>query len=427
MLKKKTFKVLLLAAAAFLFGMLFSKNYYAADLSYQQLKVLVDILDYVRDDYVEETDAQKLVYGAADGIVRQLDDFSQFMPPEEHKKVKSDTEGEFGGLGIRIIARDGFITIVTPMPGSPAYKTGLLPGDRIIKIEKDLTKDLDADEVVNRLRGKPGSKVTITIAREAEDKNAPWITKDFTLTRELIKPEVVQSRMLEDKIGYLHIVDFSGHVYEDAVKSLEDLHKNGMKALVIDLRYNPGGLLNAAVDLSKLFLDNNKMIVYTKGRRPENYAEFHSGKTAPYASLPLIVLVNGGSASGSEIVAGAMQDHRRAIIIGSKTFGKASVQTIIPLTDGSGLRLTVAKYYTPSGRSIHRNPKDNSGGIMPDIEVKVSRADEIKIMEQYDKIYSPGKEPVSALKEAVTDETLDRAVQILKAREAFTSLGKSGA
>jgi len=425
MFKNKSVRVLLLAVAAFGLGMVFSKTFYAADLTYQQLKVLVDILDYVRDDYVEDTDPQKLVYGAADGIVRQLDDFSQFMDPELSKKVKSDTDGEFGGLGIRITARDGAITIITPMPGTPAYKSGILPGDRIIKIGADITKDMDADEVVNRLRGKPGTKVTITIAREPEEKNAAWITKEMTLVREIIKPEVVQSRLLDGKIGYMHIVDFSGHVSEDVARAMSDLKKQGMEALVLDLRYNPGGLLNAAVELCKYFVDGNKMIVYTKGRKPENYAEFRSDKTAPFASLPLIVLVNGGSASGSEIVAGALQDHKRAIIIGTKTFGKASVQTIIPLSDGSGLRLTVAKYYTPSGRSIHRNAKDNSGGIAPDIEVKVSRENEIKIMEQYDKIYTPGKEPSSALKVAVADEPLDRAVQILKAREAFATLGRS--
>ncbi|HOX21996.1 MAG TPA: S41 family peptidase [Elusimicrobiales bacterium] len=425
MLKNKTVRVLLLALAAFGLGMASSKTFYAADLTYQQLKVLVDILDYVRDDYVEETDAQKLVYGAAEGIVRQLDDFSQFMDPELSKKVKSDTDGEFGGLGIRIAVRDGYITIITPMPGTPAYKSGLLPGDRIVKIENELTKDMDADVVVSRLRGKPGTKVTITIAREPENKNAPWITKEMTLVRETIKPEVVQHRMLENKIGYLHIVDFSGHVSEEVDKALADLKKNGMESLVLDLRYNPGGLLNAAVELCKYFLDGNKMIVYTKGRKPENYAELRSNKTAVFANLPLIVLVNGGSASGSEIVAGALQDHKRGIIIGSRTFGKASVQTIIPLADGSGLRLTVAKYYTPSGRSIHRNPKDNSGGIAPDIEVKISREDEIKIMEQYDKIYTPGKEPVAAVKNEIGDQALERAVQILKAREAFATLGKS--
>lgn len=425
MLRNKTVRVLLLALVAFGLGMVFNKTFYAADLTYQQLKVLVDILDYVRDDYVDDTDPQKLVYGAAEGIVRQLDDFSQFMDPALSKKVKSDTDGEFGGLGIRITARDGFITIITPMPGTPAYKAGILPGDRIIKIGADITKDLDADEVVNRLRGKPGTKVTITLAREPEDKNAAWTTKEMTLVREMIRPEVVQYRLLEGKIGYMHIVDFSGHVSEDVAKAMADLKKQGMEALVLDLRYNPGGLLNAAVELCKYFIDGNKMIVYTKGRKPENYAEFRSNKTAPFGGLPLIVLVNGGSASGSEIVAGALQDHKRAIIIGTKTFGKASVQTIIPLSDGSGLRLTVAKYYTPSGRSIHRNAKDNSGGVAPDIEVKVSRENEIKIMEQYDKIYTPGKEPASAVKTAVADEPLDRAVQILKAREAFSSLGKS--
>ena len=428
-MNKKTRNYGLLIASAFILGMVFPRAYSAADQTYQQLKVLVDVLELVRDNYVDEVDTQKLVYGAASGIVHELDDFSQFMDPDAHKKIKSDTEGEFGGLGIRIMPRDGYITIISPIPGTPAYKAGLLPGDKIIKIEDESTKGMNGDEALKRLRGQPGTKVKITIAREPEKKDADsgWTTLDFTLERAKIVPEVVQSKMLESNIGYIRLIDFSGHSVEDTAKALDELSKKGMEALVLDVRYNPGGLLTAAIDVCKFFVGGNKMLVYTKGRRPETYQEYKSGLKAPYDNLPMVVLVNGGSASGSEIVAGALQDHKRAVVIGSQTFGKGSVQSLIPLSDGSGLRLTVSKYYTPSGRTFHRNPKDGTGGITPDIEVKLSREAEIKIMEQFEQLYTPGKEPVSAVKkeEMVKDEPLSRAVEILKARKAFTSLTPS--
>ncbi|MFH1618478.1 MAG: S41 family peptidase [bacterium] len=400
----------------------------AADQTYQQLKILVDVLDLVKENYVDEVEIQKLVHGAANGIVRELDDFSQFMDSDTYKRIKSDTEGEFGGLGIRIGLRDRWITVITPIPGTPAYRAGIFPGDRIIKIEDESAKDMTPDDAVKKLRGTPGTKIRITVAREPESKDpaAQWTTHDFTITRETIRIEAVQHRMMDGKVGYLRLIDFTGHAAEDTFAALNDLKKQGMDALVLDMRYNPGGLLSAAVDISRYFLGSNKMIVFTKGRKKENYQEFRAASKAPFENLPLVALVNGGSASASEIVAGALQDNKRAVIIGSKTFGKASVQSVIPLSDASGLRLTVAKYHTPSGRSIqrHENEKENTGGIQPDMEIKVPREIEIKLMSQFEEIFVPGKAAQPAVKkeERVKDEILDRALEILKARDILSSL-----
>jgi carboxyl-terminal processing protease len=329
----------------------------------------------------------------------------------------------------------------------------MYPGDKIIKIEGESTKAMIIDDAIKKLRGAPGTKVSITIARESEEKGADWINKDITLVRELIKTENVKSKILEGKIGYIKTIEFTGHVVDDFTRVLEDLKKQGIEGLIIDLRYDPGGLLSASVDIAKLFLDNNKMIVYTKGRKPENYQEFRASAQAPYADLPLVILVNRYSASASEIVAGAMQDNKRAVIIGERTYGKASVQSMIPLSDKSALRLTIARYYTPLGRSIHRDEKKNTGGITPDIEVKVNLETEKKLIQQAEEFYYPGKEPkapgeaatkqvdkkspgaqaeegYNPAKESrekkkedlVSDEVLDRAVELLKAREVLGNL-----
>ena len=410
-------------------GLAFPYVNFAIDQTYQQLRVIVDVMELIKENYVDEIDSQKLIYGAAAGMVRELDDFSQFMEPDVYSRVKSDTEGEFGGIGIRVDLREGWLTVVTPLPNTPAYRAQMYPGDKIIKIEGDSTKDMIIDDAIKKLRGVPGTTVKITIAREPADKDAEWVNKDLTLTRELIKAENVKSRMLDGHIGYIKAIEFTGHVVEDFTKALDDLKKQGMEGLIVDLRYNPGGLLTASVDISKLFLDNNKMIVYTKGRKPENYQEFRAAARAPYSDLPLVILVNRYSASASEIVSGAMQDNKRAVIIGERTYGKASVQSMIPLSDKSALRLTIARYYTPSGRSIHRDEKKGTGGITPDMEVKVALETEKKIIQQGEELLYPGKENKESKesqekkKEAmVRDEVLDRGVELLKAREVLSNL-----
>ncbi|KAF0127297.1 MAG: carboxyl-terminal processing protease [Elusimicrobia bacterium] len=417
-------KVILIAGTAALMGIVFPYANSAVDRTYQQLKTIVDVLELIKENYVEETESQKLIYGAAHGMVRQLDDFSQFMEPDLYKRVKSDTEGEFGGIGIRVDVREGWLTVVTPLPNTPAYRAGLYPGDKIIKIEGEDTKDMIIDEAIKRLRGAPGTKVNITTAREADEKDADWIQRDVALVRELIKTEAVRHRMLEGKVGYLKIIDFTGHVVENVNKAMESLKAQSMEALVIDLRYDPGGLLSASVDIAKLFLGDNKMIVYTKGRKPENYQEFRAGSKAAYPALPVVVLVNRYSASASEILAGALQDNKRAVIIGERTFGKASVQSMIPLSDKSALRLTIAKYYTPSGKAIQRDAKGENGGIVPDIEIKVDRETEIKLIKQAEELFYPGKEGEKSGKEKskARDEMLERGLELLKAREVLGNL-----
>lgn len=441
---RKMRKLAFITVSALLIGAVFPYVNFAMDKTYQQLKVIVDVLELIKDDYVEQIDPQKLVYGAAKGMVAELDDFSQFMEPDLYERVKSDTEGEFGGIGIRVDVKDGWLTVVTPLPNTPAWKAEILPGDKIIKIEGKTTRDMVIDDAIKQLRGKPGTKVNITIAREPEDKNAEWITKDIEITRELIKAENVKWHMIDDKTGYVKIVEFTGHVTENFEKAMKDLKGKGMEALVLDLRYNPGGLLSAAVDISKQFINDNKMIVFTKGRKPENYQEFRAGGGAPYEMLPLVVLVNRYSASASEIVAGAMQDNKRAVIVGERSFGKASVQSMIPLSDNSALRLTIAKYYTPSGKSIQHDAKNEHGGIMPDIEVKVPLETEKKLLQQSEELYYPGQDEKKAVKKTdkkadkkagqkidiktekkpaqVPDEVLDRAVELLKAREVLGNL-----
>ncbi|MHB0996617.1 MAG: S41 family peptidase [Elusimicrobiales bacterium] len=419
---KNVRKVVFVTLSALVIGAVFPYVNFALDQTYAQLKVIVDVLELIKDSYVEKIDPQKLVYGAAKGMVEELDDFSQFMEPDVYERVKSDTEGEFGGIGIRVDTREGWLTVVTPLPNTPAWKAEMLPGDKIIKIEGVSTKDMIIDEAIKKLRGKPGTPVKITTAREPADKEAEWITKDLTLVRELIKSESVKWRMLDAKTGYIKIVDFTGHATENFNKAMTELKGKGMEALVLDLRYNTGGLLSSAVDICKLFMNGNKMIVYTKGRKPENYQEFRANGSAPHELMPLVVLINRYSASASEIVAGAMQDNKRAVVVGERSFGKASVQSMIPLSDKSALRLTIAKYYTPSGKSIQHDAKGENGGILPDIEIKVPLETEKKLLQQGEEIYFPGKEENGKKKDAVKDEVLDRAVELLKAREVLGNL-----
>ena len=435
---KNARKIVFVTLSALVLGAVFPYVNFALDQTYQQLKVIVDVLELIKDSYVEQIDPQKLVYGAAKGMVAELDDYSQFMEPDVYDRVKSDTEGEFGGIGIRVDTREGWLTVVTPLPNTPAWRAEMLPGDKIIKIEDVSTKDMIIDDAIKKLRGKPGTQVKITTAREADDKNAEWITKDITLTRELIKAENVKWRMLDAKTGYVKIVEFTGHATENIDKAMIELKGKGMEALVLDLRYNPGGLLSSAVDISRMFMNGNKMIVYTKGRKPENYQEFKANASATYEMLPVVVLINRYSASASEIVAGAMQDNKRAVIVGERSFGKASVQSMIPLSDKSALRLTIAKYYTPSGKSIQHDAKNETGGITPDIEIKVPLETEKKLLQQGDEIYFPGKEGekvkdakdakdakearAEKRKDTTRDEMLERAVELLKAREVLGNL-----
>ncbi|OGR90953.1 MAG: hypothetical protein A2V88_15625 [Elusimicrobia bacterium RBG_16_66_12] len=394
----------------------------SSDNTYEQLKLLVDILGYVQDNYVDEVDSQHLIYGAASGMTRTLDPYSQFLEPEMHREMKTETEGQFGGVGLRLNIKDEWLTVLTPMPGSPAYRLGLLPNDRIVEIDGASAKDLDMSDALKRLRGAPGTKVKLKVLRGPDGAGeSAWKSSDFEIVRELVKIESVVRLALDGGVGYVRITEFSAKTVDDLTDALKQLKKEGANSLVLDLRNNPGGLLSSAVETASLFLGGGKLIVYTQGRKAENRQDFTAGAKAPYAEMPLVVLVNGGSASGSEIVAGAMQDHKRAVVVGQRSYGKASVQSLIPLPDGSGLRLTVARYFTPSGRSIHRDEKHKTGGISPDIAVEISPEAEAKLYAQWETIYAKGVKPRSAVKpeDSVRDEALDRASELLKARDVL--------
>jgi carboxyl-terminal processing protease len=400
------------------------------DSTYEQMKLLVDVLGYIQDNYVEDVDTQKLVYGAAEGMVRTLDPFSQFLEPEMNREMKSETEGQFGGVGLRLNLKDDWLTVITPMPGSPAYRLGILPNDRIAEVDGASTKDMDMEDALKRMRGAPGTKVKLKVYRGGDDNAAEpnWKPLDFEVTRELVKIESVVWKKLDGGVGYVRIVEFSAKTADDLADALKKLTKDGATSLVIDLRNNPGGLLSAAVETSSLFLGEGKLIVYTQGRRPESRQDFTAGLKAPYAGLPLVLLINGGSASASEIFSGAMQDHKRAVVVGERSYGKASVQSLIPLSDGSGLRLTVAHYFTPKGRMIHRDGKNPNWGIVPDIVVAMSPEDEAKLYQQWEMIYAKDKKPISAVKpeDRVRDEQLDRAVELLRARDVLGALKTEG-
>ncbi len=423
-MKSKFFRTVFITIFLILFSLSLESK--TGDDTYSKIKLLLDVLNYTTENYVEEVDVQKLINSAAKGMLKPLDSFSQFLEPDHYKELKVETEGQFGGIGIRIAIRDGWLTVITPLPGTPAYKAGILPNDKIIKIENESTEGISIEEAVKKLRGTPGTKVTITIMREGAKEPI-----DYTLTRDIIKIEVVKCKPeLVDGIGYIALYEFNKNSYNEMVKALEMIKKQNAKGLILDLRNNPGGLLDQAVEIAKLFIGGNKLIVYTEGRKSPR-REYRADKVAPYEDIPMVVLVNAGSASGAEILAGALQDNKRAIIVGSQTFGKASVQSVIDLGNGYGLKLTTAKYYTPSGRCIQREEKEKtvktstepySGGIIPDIIINVPKEIEAKLYQQREEIYIPGQEPISAVKkeEQVEDIVLTRAVEILKAIRMYT-------
>jgi carboxyl-terminal processing protease len=291
------------------------------------------------------------------------------MDPDTYNELKVDTEGKFGGLGIEITSRDGLLTVVTPLEDTPAWKAGIKAQDRIVKINNELTRDMTLTDAVKRLRGKPGDPVNITVLRESENK-----LLDFKIVRDTIKiVDIKEARILEDGIGYMRLVEFRENTARNFSNAFNKLNKQGMRAFILDLRNNPGGLLDDAVKVAENFIKKGGMIVYTKSKNGQQNLEFIAGGNKPELDLPMVVMINAGSASGSEIVAGALQDYKRAIIVGTKSFGKGSVQTVIPLSDGSALRLTTSRYFTPLGRSIHEK------GIEPDIVVEEARIEPVAV------------------------------------------------
>lgn len=383
---------------------------------FREVELFSDSLAIVQSDYVDEVSAHTLIYGALKGMISSLDPHSQFMDPETYNELKVETEGKFGGLGIEITIKDGLLTVVTPIEDTPAWKAGIKANDRIVKINSELTRDMTLTDAVKRLRGKPGEAVNITVLRESDKK-----LLDFKITRDIIKiVDIKDAKIIDDKIGYVRLAEFRENTAADLSTALTRLNKEGMTALVLDLRNNPGGLLDSAIRVCEKFIEKGKLMLSTQGRIPSQNLQFFSRSKNPILDIPIAVLINEGSASGSEIVAGCLQDYKRAIIVGKKSFGKGSVQTVIPLGDGSAIRLTTSKYLTPKGQQIHGK------GVTPDIEIEEGTIqaapkngtelengkDVFEELENREKNLKDGKEGLSKLKE---DNQLIRAVDILKA------------
>jgi carboxyl-terminal processing protease len=431
-------KIVLLILAVFISGMMIglgqSHRVSAVPNSmYEDLKVFTDVLGLLQKEYVEEKNSKDLVYGAIKGMLETLDPHSAFMPPDVYKEMQEETKGRFEGLGIEITIKEGILTVVSPIEDTPAFKAGILAEDQILKIDGEPTKDLPLMECVKRLRGPKGTKVTITIMREGFAK-----LKDFVLIRDVIPIRSVRHELLEKQYGYIRVSQFQEKTdseFDKHFKTLEEESKGSLKGLILDLRNNPGGLLDQAVKVSDRFLESG-LIVSMEGRKEDQKMKFYAHSEGTISSYPLIVLINGGSASAAEIVAGAIQDNSRGILLGTQTFGKGSVQTIFTLKDGSGLRLTTARYYTPSGRSIQAK------GIMPDILVKPLQAEEEKVsplpkppmekdLERHlidvekglpKEKEIPKKEEAKEKKPA--DYQLERALELLKSWEIFKKVAK---
>lgn len=370
----------------------------ASTATYEHLKLFTEVLSIIQSQYVDELPPKDIIYGAIKGTLRGLDSHSSFLDPEMYREMQVETSGSFGGLGIEITLRDDVLTVVAPIEGTPAHRAGILSGDRIVRIEGVPTKDMQLADAVKRMRGKPGTKITISIMRDG------WTeAQDFGVTREQIRVQSVKTQEIEPGIEYIRLRQFQEQTASDLDTILDRYARNGkIEGVILDLRNNPGGLLTASVDVAEKFLEPGKLIVYTEGRVRNQNMSFKGQNRKGYTDFPMMVLVNQGSASASEIVAGALQDWNRAVVIGTQTFGKGSVQTIIPLSDGSGLRLTTAKYFTPKGRSIHGK------GLTPDIIVEMPRA-------------APGEAPkpvppsTDIKDELKRDPQLQRALDLLKA------------
>lgn len=391
-------------------------------LSYfEALTTVKEALKLIQHQYVDgsKVEEKELVYGAIEGMFGKLEDpYSRFMKPSAFDNMQQETSGEFGGLGILIGVKDKLLTVIAPIEGTPAYKAGILAGDKIIKVEGKSTKGMSVNDAVNLLRGKRGSPVELTIRR------AEAAPRAYVVVRDVIKIPSVRGKMINENIGYAYISQFIQSTGEDLDKVVAQLHKDhDLKGFVLDLRNNPGGLLSAAVEVGKVFL-SRKNIVSLKGRRGDE-VNYRAYADSPYANVPIVVLTNEGSASASEIVAGALRDNNRAVIVGQKTFGKGSVQTVLPLQDGSAVALTTAYYYTPSGVCIHKV------GIEPDVAVDLPQLSEEQLKEYREvreRTFQESVEPVSSSKDAPYMEVSPHDTQLMAAvnllKDANTMLSR---
>ncbi|MEK6601144.1 MAG: S41 family peptidase [Candidatus Binatota bacterium] len=431
LIKKNRFFILLLLFALGL-GLFLSGQGNVAAIpkeDYESLETFTNILAIVRKNYVDEVNTKEMITGAINGMLNSMDPHSAYLTPELYKELQMDTQGRFGGLGIEITVRNGILTVVSPIEDTPAFKAGVKAGDQILKIEDEFTKDMTIMQAVKKMRGPKGSKINLSIKREGASD-----LLNFSIVRDTIRVQSVRSRLLEEGYAYIRLAQFQERSDRDLQRALEKLssEKGGIKGLVLDLRNNPGGLLTQAVRVADLFLDSG-LIVYTEGRSDNQKQKYFARKEGSWTDIPMVALVNGGSASASEIVAGALQDHKRAVILGTKTFGKGSVQTILPLDDNSALRLTTARYYTPKGRSIQAT------GIVPDIimenvPVQETKAEEKKRLglreenlpghlqnqqEQKEKEKSTQQDREDNIE---NDAQLKRALELLKGWDVFKQL-----
>jgi len=389
------------------------------------LELFAGVLEKVRTEYVNGQDLtyRDLVYAALKGVTGSLDPHSEFMDPDEYRELQSDTEGAFGGLGLVVTMKNNYVTVVTPMEDTPGFRAGILSGDRIVKINGKSAERMSLPDAVKLLRGEPGTQVTVTIQRPSSG-----MVRDFTLTRAIVKMDMVKDingkkefPLGADKIGYIRVTQFGDKTDDELKTALNKLKAQGMKALILDLRWNPGGLLDEAVEVCSEFLPRGELVVTTEGRDPGQNTIRRAGSHGNVLkSMPIVVLVNLGSASASEIVAGCLQDLHRAIILGEKTFGKGSVQSIFPLDDGSALKLTTAKYYTPSHKVIQEQ------GITPDITVPMSDEEEAALIFKR----APGgleslRPEDRARVKGIQDAQLERAEDLIKGLLLYSELGKT--
>ncbi|MBU1121106.1 MAG: S41 family peptidase [Candidatus Omnitrophota bacterium] len=348
------------------------------DSFYKELDIFAEGLALIEKKYVEDKPAKDLIYGAMEGLLASLDSYSQFLDPDDYKELIVETEGQFGGLGIEITMKDGLLTIVSPIEDTPAWLAGATAGDIIVKIDGELTKGITLSEAVKKLRGEPGSTVVLTVVREKTRT-----LEDITIIRGIIQiKDIKHAVILDANIGYLRIAEFRENTARDMDAALLNLKKEGLAGLIIDVRNNPGGLLYSAIEIASRFVPDGKIIVSTKSRSEKEIVYTSVLAKEKYLDIPLVVLINKGSASGSEILAAALRENDRAILLGETTFGKGSVQTVIPLSDGAALRLTTSKYYTPNGESIHEKGINADIVVVPQDQSKESKEDVFKALKE---------------------------------------------
>ena len=390
------------------------------DIFYQDFEELINVIKEIQNKYVDEVGLRALLMNAYKGMLAGLDPYSQFIDSKNLEELKIETEGEFDGLGIEVIIKDGFLRVLTPIVDSPAFRAGVYIGDVIIKIDGKSTKNISIREAIEMLRGKTHTEVTITVVHEGESEPV-----DITIERAKIHLNSTRGTRIVDeeaKIGYIAITSFQDNTTDDLDVAVKELEEQGMESLILDLRFNPGGLLNIAVDMADKFIKKG-LIVSTKGRHKSQHHEYKAHRSKTYKNFPLIILVNNGSASASEIVAGAVKDHKRGLLLGTKTFGKGSVQSLIPIKNKkSALKLTTAKYYTPSGTMIH------GVGIEPDIKVNLTRKEVRGLHRHLARVNAAdirtknGKEPleINDDEEKYVDAQLSRAIDVLKGISVYS-------